>query len=319
MKYLGNTKNIFNRYSVNNGCIYYVGQDYNFYKNGVDVLQGKYSIRCIYRDYIFLFDDNSLTTILYNTNNMTYERFEYAFSIITEIDKKVFVRIRKNGQFFCALYNFCEKSIEKVYPSNYNIDTIVSIDKFLTKEENIISCNFLEKGCPIWQKEFSEKIEGDILPYEDKLLVSLNNGEFICLEQSTGKEVWRCEGVYGYRKIIEDKFSFQLAGNSFTIVDLEKGLKISDVNLEELNNTNKVFPAGAGIVKNKGKIYFTSSGFGSQPSIVGSFNIETCEYDWLHFFENMKKKGFPSGSLQYHEDKLYVLDMDGVLHIFEEE
>jgi outer membrane protein assembly factor BamB len=186
---------------------------------------------------------------------------------------------------------------------------------------NTIVCFKIGEGNPIWQKEFSEKITGDILVYDDKLLVSLwDSQDLICLEQSTGEEIWRCKEISVIsNRIIKGNKLYQLSYHNYKVVDLDSGELIEYLDLSHLNERQLKITPIADCLEND-RIYFTSSGYGSSfPLMVGSFNIKSLEYDWLHSFENIKKHGFPSDSLQYHDGRLYVLDMDNTLHIFEEE
>jgi outer membrane protein assembly factor BamB len=314
-----------NKFSVSsNGSLVYLSRENIFY-NG-QILGGAY------------FDFKVIENKIYTYNNS--ENKTQFFDIVTKqlvYENDIFLWIRNNVDhrgnrniFFGQYESSCENcwvdidaynfNIIKKYKLSHSLFSIIT-SGFLFQTENALSCEDLNTGIIQWQKEFSEKITGDILVYEDKLLVSLSEGDFICLDQSTGEEIWRCEGVYGYRKIIENNYSYEFAGDYFSIVDLKKGCKEKEINLKEINDKEKLFPISAEILKFGNRIYFISGGIPRYIPAVGSFNLETQTYDWLYRFDNLKNPYGFSGMncLQYHDGLLYVLTNDNTLHIFEEE
>lgn len=207
------------------------------------------------------------------------------------------------------------------FPFYYHAFEIIK-QGFLIPNEKTLFLKDFDFNNIIWQKEFSENIEGEILTYKDKLLVSLSNGDFVCLEQETGQEVWRCKEVYGYHKIIKGQFSYQNRGRYFSIINLEQGKKICDINVEEFNRKEEIFPSSSDVLTKDDRLYFLSPGYSGKCPAVGSFNFITKTYDWIHRFEGFKDSygGFSgTNCLQYHDGKLYVLTSDSVLHIFDEE
>jgi outer membrane protein assembly factor BamB len=307
-------------YIACNKIVYYIDVNDSFCKEEQHLIDGVFSIRGIYENTLLLFDDKNISTIIYDTVTSDFLQLEYVLTIISQFENLLYVKIRHNNKRIYAIYNFKTHTIIEKYPYKNEINCVFEKVAFSCTEK-IISSYFIENGKQYWQKEFSEKITGDILVYEDKLLVSLSEGDFICLEQSTGEEIWRCKGVYGYRKIIENNCSYEFAGDYFSIVDLKKGCKEKEINLKEINDKEKLFPISAEILKVGNRIYFISGGIPRYIPAVGSFNLETQTYDWLYRFDNLKNPYGFSGMncLQYRDGLLYVLTNDGTLHIFEDE
>jgi hypothetical protein len=305
-------------YIACNKIVYYIDANDCFCKDEQHLIDGVFSIRGIYENSLLLFDDKNIRTIVYDTVKGDFLQLEYVLTIISRFENLLYVKIRRDNKRIYAIYNFKTHTIIEEYPYKNEINCVFEKVAFSCTEK-IISSYFIENGKQYWQKEFSEKITGDILVYEDKLLVSLwDSGDLICLDQSTGKEIWRCEKVFSlFGRIIEGNKLYQLSPVHYKVIDLDKGGLIEFIDLKEINDQLQISPMSD--VKGDDKIYFTSSGIGRNPSTVGSFNTVTHKYDWLYRFENMKKNGFPSGSKQYHDGRLYVLDMDNTLHIFEEE
>ncbi len=89
--------------------------------------------------------------------------------------------------------------------------------------------------------------------------------------------------------------------------------------MQEKNNCLKVYPNATGVNLYNGLLYFNSGGITSDiPAKIGTFNIQKQEYEWVYQINS--KKPFPSYTPPiYHSGRLYILDGENVLHVFEEE
>jgi outer membrane protein assembly factor BamB len=316
-----NTISDIRKFTVCNSIVYNIDLKNSFCKEGKRMIDGVFSIRGTYQNFLLLFDDDNICTVVWDTITDNSIPLDYAVSILGQTKSFFIVRIRRKNNYIIAKYNFINHIILKTYPYNEAIEFYYN-GWVILRNENTISSYTIEDEKQYWQKEFSEKITGDILPYKDKLLVSLWNGDLICIEQANGKEVWRCKSVLGSCtcRIIERNKLYLLSNSIYLVVDLDNGKMLENIDLGAINKFNGILSPG-GYVKVENKIFFINIGFSSYLPAVGAFNIETKTYDWVYRFEGLKNSYGFSGTncLQYHDGKLYVLTDDGVLHIFEEE
>ena len=106
-------------------------------------------------------------------------------------------------------------------------------------------------------------------------------------------------------------------------IDLASHTFIRFKNVEQpiLDQTGEKIKIIASTLQNN-YFFFTAErqGYGFGSGIVGAYNIQTEKIDWLHDMEFANGIFFPAGEApKLDEDRLYVLDSEGTLHIFEKE
>lgn len=187
----------------------------------------------------------------------------------------------------------------------------------------------------VWQEEKEVTIQRIIGIYENQLLLTLNNDELISIDIETGKVLWETKdfiknnlpnsrNISQFRFVywhIEGSKMYQLDGNIYYSIDLysqEIEILWKDESLENfLTITHKTYTTDY--------IYFTGSYNNQlQPHLIGVFNRKLLKVDWVHDMDlSIDPKMGYSPSLnqppQVDENKLYVLDTGGTLHIFEKE
>jgi len=195
------------------------------------------------------------------------------------------------------------------------------------------------------QQEKIAQITQIISIWENQLLVVMDSGELISIDIHVGQILWSKADIYTrhWDKIgfpclsltdwrnrsqfwlnywhLEDGYLHNLDGNVYYRISLEtQALEIlwqDDLQKEScLTFVHKTYT--------EDYIYFTGS-YNHQlsPYLLGVFNRKTLQVDWLYDFGNqlVNDKDYYAHSLnqapQVGENKLYVLDSGGTLHIFE--
>jgi hypothetical protein len=230
-----------------------------------------------------------------------------------------------------------------IYNDMYGIN-ILGINK------STVVCFNIWNQFLLWQADISEigsyekkgqPFKGEIKKimgvYRNTLLVILAGGKLLGLNIDSGKIEWLLE-----KGILPD-------GRSFTTIPQAEFLQFNDsqdkllafhyLHLVEIDLASHAFVRFKNIEQSffeqtgqklkiisstlKGSHFFFTAqkqghGFGS--GIVGAFNIETEQIDWWHDMQFSHGTFFPAGEApKLDENRLYVLDSEGTLHIFEGE
>ena len=73
------------------------------------------------------------------------------------------------------------------------------------------------------------------------------------------------------------------------------------------------WPAGHRVVYHNGFLWYLVYDAGD--SFIIAINPETGDYEWIHKVDTYEK----ADEIQFYEDKMFVLDTGGYLHIYEKE
>lgn len=177
-------------------------------------------------------------------------------------------------------------------------------------------------------REEEGKIDKIIGLWEHQLLVAMSDEELVSVDIHTGKVLWKTSNFNNtylpdwrnrsmFRMsywLIEAGKLYQLDGNVYYSVDLET--QQFDLLWHNANDENELTIVHKTYTEDY--IYFTGAyHYQLSPNLVGVFNRKTLTIDWITAVENL------TGSLnqppQVADDKLYVLDTGGTLHIFARE
>ena len=229
-----------------------------------------------------------------------------------------------------------------------NFPKIDKINNYISNEENIffqvdtitLKSLSLLTGNYEWEldlggyqylrhgREEEGKIDKIIGLWAHQLLVAMSDEELVSVDIHTGKVLWKTSNFNNtylpdwrnrsmFRMaywLIETGKLYQLDGNVYYSVDLET--QQFDLLWHNANDENELTIVHKTYTEDY--IYFTGAyHYQLSPNLVGVFNRKTLIIDWIHEVENL------TGSLnqppQVADDKLYVLDTGGTLHIFERE
>ena len=229
-------------------------------------------------------------------------------------------------------------------------------DKFISKNDQIISIS-QSKGLEIWEYDISELVKfkerttdtnyqkGKILNfldiYKSELLVAITNNTILAIDIETGKlkRKWRelSKGQYWWRKewnflchpeqsvlVKEEGKIIGLCIYYYWEINLESG-EIEFLDLTDYFKSERVEALQTGKITVKGDYIF----FYSRNSIesyggvdikkVVVFNRRNKKIDWTHQFDFAYGTFFRGGAPTVDGGRLFVLNTEGELFIFERE
>ena len=252
----------------------------------------------------------------------------------------------ENGKFVwdTILYDLDKNIILKTLPklANVSIAEIFNNNNIVTYKGASGFANFsLLTGNYEWETDLShyrfrmsgQKYEASIQQvigvWEGQLLVWMQGNMFLSLSVETGEVLWEIrkweytEGKgHGYH-FSQGVHLDEAAGKCYLFectcyLEIDLATQKTTILWQEDGISYGMRFARPSFTKDY--IYFLGGGFSSNS--VGVFNRKTLQIDWLHQFE-FDQSGVEYIQLnqppQVADDKLYVLDTGGTLHIFERE
>ncbi|MDZ7900772.1 MAG: hypothetical protein U5N85_22430 [Arcicella sp.] len=324
--------------------------DSNKISDDVDTVSS--SLR-IYLHYLF-FDKNDISCVYDFDTKIVIQTGDfrvYTESIVDNEFLGTYGGLFINGKYswHTGKYDFDKKKILMDFPLLQDVPIICFLgvnDLIVSPKQMTLSYYDLKKNgylwqtdlsgrkyLDIWQEEKEVKIQRIIGIYENQLLVVFSNDELISLDTNTGEVLWETKdfikinlpdrrSISQFRFVywhIENGKMYQLDGNVYYSIDLySQKVEIlwKDEKQENfITITHKTYTTEY--------IYFTGS-YNQllQPHLVGVFNRKLLKVEWVHDI-NLSidpKMGYPPSlnqPPQVSENKLYVLDTGGTLHIFE--
>lgn len=225
--------------------------------------------------------------------------------------------IGKKKVFICGYNEVRELGVDELPEIVYESIGIFSKDALIAR--------YFESGQELWRQVlgFKRKIFGNVVRSDGRLIVPIlenDNGVVLCIDINTGKVLWE-KFAYPY-PIIEEgtNYIFTIQGyHDFTVLDSSNG---SVVNKISNWSSNRLYPNLSGT-------------FGGAASVYKDFivipNNETCEVFFLNketaaVVDYVKLDVPKRASRQevriaqepiYHQGKLFVLDSENTLHIYE--
>ena len=185
-------------------------------------------------------------------------------------------------------------------------------------QDSIISLIEVKTGCSLWSYSLPEgyKIVGDFYLFKNVLFVNKKKERskpiMVALDIQTGEKLWESEVSLLYYKQ-KDNFLYGFAANTFgdntfSKVNIENG-EVSEKKIE--NYKKDVASHLANIQDNK--LYFAAFNMG-EIGIIDLLSEKIIKEIPLNL-----KQGVTIGAPIVTEDKLYILDREETLHIFEKE
>lgn len=154
------------------------------------------------------------------------------------------------------------------------------------------------------------EIDGELFSYKGLLYVPLKGGQLLALNASDGKKAWIWEhdrlGAYG---IVGDKV-YKQDGKEVFEIDAHNGMLLK----------SKKFSDEALLIgfHASGPIWVYQDIIVVADVLSGKICIlDRLSFEVLDFFTINKKLPFNNDTIIWHENKLHVLDLENILHIFE--
>jgi hypothetical protein len=289
------------------------------------------------------------------TNDEVYWYYKFHLFLITKhLSGFLDLKTEKNLRLFRnENQNYCYYDLEKkevvqtykakfsgLYPSAYSNECL-----FIHKFPNpIISSLSLLTGEYDWEVDLGGRkcvsaskeppedasIQQIIGIWEHQLLVFLDNNQILSLDINKGKILWELPDFdvhfpTGPSVAKAMYFHWHLENGKLYILKHHQYFSV-DLNTQEVallwQNEDKTYTISH-CTYTENYIYFTAYGKEIEISILGVFNRKILQIDWLEkmIMPRMDSYAYVSFNQapQVSENKLYVLDSGGTLHIFERE
>jgi hypothetical protein len=183
----------------------------------------------------------------------------------------------------------------------------------------------LAKVLPLYVDELQEEIiynSKKILGvFEKSLILSLEKNRLVTINIESEVVDWFPSEALRYEslsKLSEDSSRyFSLSNHHYVVVNVkEKEVKIKDIESICKLSTGVSFTINASNLSNN-HIYFigTIVGFPFSSGVVGAFNFESEQFDWVQEL-SLEKGHFLVDPPQLDEERLYVMDTEGCLFVF---
>lgn len=204
------------------------------------------------------------------------------------------------------------------------------VNKFLS--ENLIVSQRSRKGLlglftldneEVWQLNintlFATEDQSEIKQikiYNESLIIASNEG-IASIEINTGKVNWVTE-TYAITIEIVDNIGYACTSASLYKINLDTGI-ISGYGWEYhalpemIYNEKEYTPAGHEVIYHDGLLWYTVYSQGA--SFIIAINPHDGYYEWVHYVEGSDK----INSIKFYQNRMYVLDIQGVLHVYEKE
>ena len=234
------------------------------------------------------------------------EMKDKVFYHVFDIQKLIFIKediVSKMPKFFVNQYSFvCQ-----------NNEAEISLFNFITQNE-------------IWQRDLSEyfnyhnngkDISGQIKQvkkYNESIIV-VSDGGIVSLSIHNGEIEWILK-TYASTMEIVGHVGYVCTGLSLYKINLDNGEMSGygweNNRLPDFEWSGKYFwPAGYEVVYNEGLLWY--SVYISGHSFLLAINPHDGHYEWIHQVETTEKTDSP----KFHENRMFLHDTGGVLHIYE--
>lgn len=274
------------------------------------------------QDYLIIQAGEFTQMIILTQKGSEYKTIDEGFNLYssTYLNNKLFIRNRKTKSYWTINKNlqFEESSLNFRYSSHIfdvfyyvlgvNIQRVYPNISWQT-DISIFGKYFNLQGDPI-----PNEIDGELMGFDNLLLVPLRGGQLLALDVGTGEKVWMqdYEGRSGFYTLSGDKI-YKHDGLSLMEIDTRTGITIrklvfaesSTIELQKFYALNYLW-AYDDIV-----ILF---GFNNDIVMLERHGFQLLEYIQLPTAIPASKE-----NIIWHNNKLYVLDLTNTLHIFEKE
>lgn len=198
-----------------------------------------------------------------------------------------------------------------------------------TERNDLLSCYDETNGAPLWQVSINElglpgtgyKLADRPLLYNNYILAGVRTGRDICLlalDIDTGKLRWVIKGP-GLRFQPDNDRILCFSGGNILQIDLSNGAIIHSVAVLDTMLAADIDPHGNVVFKDQ-EMYLT----GTLDTMISVWEINTGKLLWNHRLYDKSLTGRrgiviqeSENMLQVHDNRMYILDSERVLHVFE--
>ena len=278
-------------------------------------------VKVFKKNFFLQFEEFGKIIILSNRGTILKtinEGFNLYSSIKTENKLIIRNRITKSYWFIFEDLQFEESSL------SFRFTTFIN-NLFFYKIYNI-----LEKVSPepCWQIDISiyglnnnlqeeiipNEIDGDLMGFEDSIYVPLQGGQLLCLDANTGEKKWIQDynGRSGFYSLQNDKI-YKHDGLSLLEIDVKTGVVLR----------SKIFSAN-----NESELqnFYALNTFWTYDDVVILYGLDNRVILLnRHTFDLSDSVNLQTGistdenNVIWHENKLYILDLNNTLHVFEKD
>lgn len=250
-------------------------------------------------------------------------------------------------------YLYCKQVSQSKDFGTYNLETkefnrkpIPILPLFISGSDGVYGAGWvllsfnLETGKVNWQIDLSDfedevsdwkikeeknkniVVHGNIVRWKDSLILSIGptfEQRLACFSIIDGKLNWiakeyNSQGVFHIYK--NNAYILYSDSNGLLVVDLDNG-RSQVLDISEQNSVHAIEPGSNFSMNGK---YIACAEY--QKLILGLFNVDTFQYDFVHQFtrgKDIDKKVYQIEVPRYHDDRIYIRDSEANLHIFERE
>lgn len=198
----------------------------------------------------------------------------------------------------------------------------------IRRAKNSVLCDDLVDGQLKWKFELGNdvKVGGDFILMSDLIIVSTTNQDLIGIEINTGKELWRLPNCnLHHQQQPKTNYLVGLASNSFgdnfyQVIDPISGKKLIDKKFD--NFFYETRPTLACIKETH--YYFISNVIGDgtgtkseRQTHLGCINLQTHEIEWVEKIGTTLDRRSEYQKPEINGSKIYLLDGEQTLHIYE--
>jgi len=292
----------------------------------------------------------------FKVNKEDFSFIETPMYFIKGDKDNAFIMLREKKKRLCY---YDELNDEILWKQNFSSGRIFVTEKYLFcmpdfayLAHHILYCIHKISGEMVWQHEedievplveldriLPKKIRKILGVYNEELLLGIDENNFIALDIHTGELKYKWENLMGKelyrgkeierplysRSVLLDEDNGKMIGiasNIYWEIDLDsRDVKYWDMSKEfEKHNIRWIIKEET--IKHGDHIFFKSENSVDGRHLgykIGAYNCNTRNVDWIYDFhpEGIDLWGTPEISI--HNDKLYVLDHIGTLHVFQKE
>ena len=156
----------------------------------------------------------------------------------------------------------------------------------------------------------------EIYAYKNTFIIVTTFGT-VCLKQVDGSLIWKTDS-YARTMEIVGNIGYVCTSLSLYKINLDTGEEsgygwIHDRLPDFEYGDRSYWPAGHRVVYHNGFLWYLVYDAGD--SFIIAINPETGDYEWIHKVDTYEK----ADEIQFYEDKMFVSDTGGYLHIYEKE
>ncbi len=284
------------------------------------------SLKC-FNNKLLLSDYKKL--YIYSNNNIIQKICgNFVLMRAISFDNRLFMIERKENSIIPSIYN---ENLKIIYNGIWPINFAKGNHLFLYDNKFIKSYNYIQ-GKQKWQIDISNfgrniakdpktgeilwdkpnEIKENLLADDKNIYVPLTGGQLLALDSQTGKKVWMWEQPRNGTFAIQDNYIYKQDGLTIFEIDTKNGKLVRKKHFNDDKLVND-FHASGPLWVYEDIIIVCDVLYGK----ICLLNRHTLEVE--EFFSLNKKLINSKNAIVWHNNKLYVLDIDNTLHIFEKE